>query len=94
MRALIKNRNIRLLFVSTLLMVASSTLSRAATILVATGSGAGHLPVVRVKVEGGNGNDTISFMAYQKNFLGGVRVAVGDVNGDGFAANNQTRFAR
>ena len=85
MRALIKNRNIRLLFVSTLLMVASSTLSRAATILVATGSGAGHLPVVRVKVEGGNGNDTISFMAYQKNFLGGVRVAVGDVNGDGFA---------
>ena len=85
MRALIKNRKIRLLFVSTLLMVASSTSSHAATILVATGSGPGHLPVVKVRVEGANGNDTISFMAYQKNFLGGVRVAVGDVNGDGFA---------
>ena len=85
MRALIDNAKIRLLFVSTLLILVSSTLSHAATVLVATGPGPGHPPVVRVTVEGQNGNDTISFMAYQKNFLGGVRVAVGDVNGDGFA---------
>jgi hypothetical protein len=79
MRALIEH-----LFVSTLLILVSSTLSHAATVLVATGPGPGHQPLVRVTVEGGNGNDTISIMAYQKNFLGGVRVAVGDVNGDGF----------
>ena len=88
MHAMIENGKIRLvalLFVSTLLIVVSSTLSHAATVLVATGPGPGHSPVVRVTVEGQNGNDTISFMAYQKNFLGGVRVAVGDVNGDGFA---------
>jgi len=79
-----KTRLVALLFVS-LLIVVSSTLSHAATVLVATGPGPGHLPVVKVTVEGPNGNETISFMAYQKNFLGGVRVAVGDVNGDGFA---------
>ena len=87
MHAMIENGKIRLvalLFVS-LLIVVSSTLSHAATVLVATGPGPGHLPVVRVTAEGPNGNETISFMAYQKNFLGGVRVAVGDVNGDGFA---------
>jgi len=88
MHAMIENGKIRLvalLLLSSLLIVVSSTLSHAATVLLATGPGPGHLPVVKVKVEGGNGNDTISFMAYQKNFLGGVRVAVGDVNGDGFA---------
>src|SRR6185503_10055998 len=86
MHAMIENgktRLVALLFVS-LLIVVSSTLSHAATALVATGPGPGHLPVVKVTVEGPNGNETISFMAYQKNFLGGVRVAVGDVNGDGF----------
>ena len=84
MHALIKTRKIRLIALSTLLLVISSTLSHAATVLVATGPGPGHPPVVRVTVGGANGNDTISFMAYQKNFLGGVRIAVGDVNGDGF----------
>jgi len=34
-------------------------------------------------VNGAAGNDTISFMAYPSSFMGGVRVAVGDVNGDG-----------
>jgi fibronectin-binding autotransporter adhesin len=80
-----KIRLIALLFVSTLLTVASSSLSHAATILSATGPGAGHLPLVRVTVAGENGNATFSFMAYQNSYTGGVRVAVGDVNGDGFA---------
>jgi len=84
MRALITNAKIRLLFVSTLLIIVSSTLSHAATFLVVTTADSGHSPVVKVTVEGRNGTETISFMAYQKNFLGGVRVAVGDVNGDGF----------
>ncbi len=84
MHALIRIRKIRLVVLSTLLIVASSTFSHAATILVVTTPDSGHPPVVKVRVEGGNGNDTISFLAYQKNFLGGVRVAVGDVNGDGF----------
>ena len=75
----------RALFLSTLLIIVSSTLSHAATILVVTTPDSGHPPVVKVKVTGQNGDDTISFMAYQRNFLGGVRVAVGDVNGDGFA---------
>jgi hypothetical protein len=35
-------------------------------------------------VAGKKGNETLSFMAYQKSYSGGVRVAVGDVNGDGF----------
>jgi len=79
-----KLRLIALLSVSALLIVTSPTLSHAATILYATGPGPGHLPVVRVTVAGENGNQTFSFMAYQKSYLGGVRVAVGDVNGDGF----------
>ena len=66
MRALIDNTKTRLLFITTLLILVSSTLSHAATVLVATGPG--HPPVVRVTVEGQNGNQTISFMAYQKNF--------------------------
>src|SRR5262245_61559747 len=80
-----KIRLIALLSVSTFLIVTSSTLSHAATILYATAPGPGHSPEVRVTVAGGNGNDTISFMAYQRNYLGGVRVAVGDVDGDGKA---------
>lgn len=81
--ALIQNAKLRLvalLFIG----VVSSTLSRAATILVVTGPGPGHSPVVKVTIDGPNGTETISFLAYQKNFMGGVRVAVGDVNGDGF----------
>jgi len=73
-----------MLFVSIFLIVGSSTMSHGATVLVATGPGSGHAPLVSVTVDGPKGNDTISFMAYQRNFLGGVRVAVGDVNGDGF----------
>lgn len=68
-----------------LTLFAYSTALRAATILVVTGPGPGHLPIVRVIVNLGAGNDTISFLAYPSSFTGGVRVAVGDVNGDGVA---------
>jgi fibronectin-binding autotransporter adhesin len=55
----------------------------AATLLVVTGPDAGHAPVVKLTVNTGQGNDTISLQAYRNGFRGGVRVAVGDVNGDG-----------
>ena len=60
-----------------------STVSRADTILVATGPGPGHRPIVTVTVNAGANNNTISFLAYPASFNGGVRVAVGDINGDG-----------
>ena len=39
--------------------------------------------MVKVTVAGEKGNSTFSFMAYPGSYTGGVRVAVGDVNGDG-----------
>ena len=51
--------------------------------LVVTGPGEGSSPVVNIVVRTQAGDDTISFLAYPKEFNGGVRVAVGDVNGDG-----------
>ena len=48
-------------------------------ILVGSGNGGG--PVV--KVFDGTGRALTAFFAYDKNFRGGVRVAAGDVNGDG-----------
>lgn len=74
-----------LVFLISLTFFTYSTVLHAATVLVATGPGPGHLPIVKVIVNGGAGNDTISFMAYPSTFTGGVRVAVGDVNGDGVA---------
>lgn len=51
-------------------------------IITAVGSGAGP----HVKVFSGQDNAVIrSFFAYDPGFIGGVRVAAGDVNGDGFA---------
>lgn len=78
------NKRIRLspLFFFLLTLFTFSTVSAAAEILVATGPGTGHLPIVTVTVNAGANNDTIRFMAYPPNFMGGVRVAVGDVNGD------------
>lgn len=49
----------------------------------ATGAGEGGAP--HVKVFRGHGNEIASFYAYDQRFTGGVRVATGDVNGDGVA---------
>ncbi len=48
---------------------------------IITGAGFGGGPHVRVFDN--NGQSKVSFMAYDKNFRGGVNVAVGDVDGDG-----------
>ena len=54
--------------------------------VIAVGPDAQHVPVVkRITVNAISGNDILSFAAYRRNFTGGVRVAVGDVNGDGVA---------
>ncbi len=50
---------------------------------VITGAGLGGGPLV--KVFDGTGRLEKGFFAYDSNFRGGVRVAAGDVNGDGFA---------
>src|SRR5438045_2768183 len=52
--------------------------------LIAFGADAGGGPHVRV-VDGDTGAEVRSFFAYDPTFTGGVRVAVGDVNGDGVA---------
>jgi hypothetical protein len=49
--------------------------------LLATGADAGGGP--QVNVYDPTGALRFAFMAYDEHFLGGVRVAVGDVNGDG-----------
>jgi hypothetical protein len=49
---------------------------------IATGAGAGGLPEVKV-FDAKTGALKMDFLAYNAAFHGGVRVAVGDVNGDG-----------
>jgi hypothetical protein len=49
---------------------------------VVTGVDAGFAPHVKV-FSGQNGAEVRSFFAYEASFVGGVRVAAGDVNGDG-----------
>jgi cyclophilin family peptidyl-prolyl cis-trans isomerase len=51
---------------------------------VITGPGAGDSPLVKV-FDGLTGTEIRSFMAYNPGFSGGVFVAAGDVNDDGFA---------
>jgi hypothetical protein len=50
--------------------------------VIAVGAGEGGVPVVRVYLDR-RGQAFHDFMAYDVNFQGGVRVAVGDVTGDG-----------
>jgi len=50
--------------------------------VIAVGAGRGGVPVVRVYLDR-RGLAFHDFMAYDTNFQGGVRVALGDVNGDG-----------
>src|SRR5262249_21330138 len=64
---------------------ASATASSTATVqeqLMAVGTGAGQQPLVNV-YDAVSGNLIASFDAFDPHFLGGVSVAVGDVNGDG-----------
>jgi hypothetical protein len=49
--------------------------------IYAVGADVGNQPLVQVY--NGDGSVRYSFMAYDANFRGGVRVAVGDVTGDG-----------
>jgi membrane-associated phospholipid phosphatase len=49
---------------------------------IALGADAGGGPAVRV-LDAATGAEVRSFLAYDPSFAGGVRVAVGDVNGDG-----------
>jgi uncharacterized repeat protein (TIGR01451 family) len=51
---------------------------------LAVGADAGGEPEVKV-YDPQNGKLRFDFLAFDPNFLGGVRVAVGDVNGDGIA---------
>ena len=51
---------------------------------VITGADEGASPHVKV-FDGKTGTEVHSFFAYPADFNGGVRVATGDVNGDGFA---------
>lgn len=57
----------------------NSNLHPSGSLIVA--QGAGTIPIV--KRLDGRGKELASFLAYNKNFRGGVRVAAGDVNGDG-----------
>jgi hypothetical protein len=49
---------------------------------IITGEGAGGEPLVKV-FDGKTGNELQHFLAFDKGFRGGVRVAAADVNGDG-----------
>ena len=71
---------------STLLLLAAFLLSTSSSAKadVITGAGPGAGSTVKT-FSGATGAELDDFLAYPPAFLGGVRVAVGDVNGDGIA---------
>lgn len=64
--------------------VAAGDIDGDGTTEIITGSGAGGGPHVKV-FKGTDNSEILSFDAYPTSFTGGVRVAAGDVNGDGKA---------
>ena len=61
--------------------IAVGNLDKDNSLEIITGAGSGGGPQVRIFKA--NGKVISSFMAYDKNFRGGVNIAVGDVDGDG-----------
>lgn len=66
------------------LILSFSTAVAFADVLMVTGPESGHPPIVKIIVNGDAGDDILELRAYPQQFRGGVRVATGDVNGDGF----------
>src|SRR5687768_17314916 len=62
--------------------VAAATATDPANNLLVTGADSGHEPLVRV-FDPDTGIERFSFLAYAEAFRGGVRIAAGDVSGDG-----------
>jgi len=60
----------------------ATALSSTSFALVATGAGVGTAPIVRV-FDYATGIEKFRFLAYEQAYTGGVRTAVGDINGDG-----------
>jgi hypothetical protein len=80
--ALPGNPNLPTLDIATAAVTVTSVLPPSAAQFIATGAGAGGLPEVKV-FDAKTGALKMDFLAYNPAFHGGVRVAVGDVNGDG-----------
>jgi len=51
---------------------------------IVTGTGSGYAPLVKV-FDGASGQELTNFLAYDERFVGGVYVAVTDINDDGHA---------
>lgn len=62
--------------------IAAANITRQGRAIVATGADVGAGPHIRA-FDIATGREVASFYAYDQNFRGGVRVALGDVDGDG-----------
>ncbi len=68
-----------------LLLIALPANTEAQNPLVVTGPDEGYAPVVRAFYSATGNYQFCTFLAYPRSFTGGVRVATGDLNGDGVA---------